>query len=891
MTEESVSLSTRYDPKPIESRWYARWEERKYFHAEPDGGAPYCIVIPPPNVTGALHMGHALNNILQDILIRWRRMTGRNTLWMPGTDHAGIATQNVVERELAKEKLTRHVLGREKFLERVWRWKEQYGSRIIDQLKRLGCSCDWDRTRFTMDEGLSRAVREAFVTLYERGLIYRGKYLINWCPRDQTALSDEEVEHEEHQGFLWYIKYPFRDAPRLHIAVATTRPETMLGDTAVAVNPKDERFREFIGQTLILPVIGREIPVIGDRTVDPDFGTGAVKVTPAHDPADFEMGLRHNLPQVNVMSEDGTMNENAGDYRGMDRYECREALVEELRQKKLLEKIEPYVHSVGHCYRCHTVIEPYLSDQWFVKMRPLAEEALKASAAGKVRFHPARWEKFYRSWLEKVRDWCISRQIWWGHRIPAWHCDDCGHITVERTDPDKCGKCGSENIRRDEDVLDTWFSSALWPFSTLGWPDDTPLLRGFYPTSVLVTARDIIYFWVARMVIMGLQMVGKVPYGDVYINGTILDAQGRRMSKSLGNGIDPIEIIDEYGTDALRFSLIMMTVEGQDVKLSRDRFEMGRNFANKVWNACRFALINLASGKGAEGPLEMEDRWILSRLQNTVKTVTDALEGFRFNEAIRALYDFTWHEFCDWYLEIIKPRLGEGTAGSVRRVLAHVLDSILRLLHPFMPFLTEEVWQRLRERVGEGDLDWEGVEFAESLMITPWPRVEESYRDAAEEETVGLLQDIIRAVRNIRSKLGIEERKPLDVVVSVAEQAEADILRSHTGVLEHMGRIKSIECGVGVPKPPKSATDVLRQIQVFVPLAGVLDVEEERARLQKRIQTVQKGLDAIHTKLANPNFIERAPKQVVQRERDRQTDLEAQMQKLRHSLAELEESA
>ena len=889
MADKTSILSPRYDPKPVESRWYAAWAERRYFHAEPDGdGTPYCIVIPPPNVTGALHMGHALNNTLQDILVRWRRMTGRNTLWMPGTDHAGIATQNVVERELAKEKLTRHDLGREKFLERVWQWKEQYGSRIIDQLKRLGCSCDWDRTRFTMDEGLSRAVREAFVTLYERGLIYRGKYLINWCPRDLTALADDEVEHEEHQGFLWYIKYPFRDEPRLHITVATTRPETMLGDTAVAVNPKDERFRDFIGQTLVLPVVQREIPVIADESVDPEFGTGALKVTPAHDPTDFDMGRRHNLPQINVMNEDGTMNDNAGDYEGMDRYECREALVEELRQKKLIERIEPYTHSVGHCYRCHTVIEPYLSDQWFVKMRPLADEALKASDAGKVRFHPGRWENFYRSWLENVRDWCISRQIWWGHRIPAWHCNDCGHITVDRTDPDQCGKCKSRNIRQDEDVLDTWFSSALWPFSTLGWPDDTPMLRTFYPTAVLVTARDIIYFWVARMVMMGLQMMGEVPYSDVYINGTILDAQGRRMSKSLGNGIDPIEIIDEYGSDAMRFSLVMMTVEGQDVKLSRDRFEMGRNFANKVWNASRFALINLASGKGADGTPALEDRWILSRLQNVVKTVTDALENFRFNEAIRTLYDFTWHEFCDWYLEIVKPRLGQGTSGPARRVLAHVLDTILRMLHPFMPFLTEEVWQRLRERVGEGDLDRPGVQFADSLMIAKWPAVETSCQDAQAEDTVGLLQDIIRAVRNIRSKMGVDERKPLNVVVSVADATQADILKTHMHILEDIGRIKSVECGVGIEKPAKSATDVIGPIQVFVPLEGVINAEEERARLTKRIQTVEKGLKAIQAKLDNKNFIERAPKKVVEQERERRKDLQSQLEKLRSSLDELE---
>jgi valyl-tRNA synthetase len=889
MSEEASSLSTRYDPAPVESKWYRWWEEKGFFGADSEtDGASYCIVIPPPNVTGALHMGHALNNTIQDILIRWRRMTGVSTLWMPGTDHAGIATQNVVEKDLANEGLRRQDLGREKFLERVWKWKEEYGSRILNQLRKIGCSCDWPRLRFTMDEGLSRAVREAFVTLHERGLIYRGKYLINWCPRCRTALSDDEVEHEEHQGHLWFLKYPFKNEPRLYVVVATTRPETMLGDTAVAVNPKDERYKEFIGQTLLLPVVNREIPIIADEAVDPEFGTGAVKVTPAHDPTDFEMGRRHNLPQINVMTEDAFMNENAGpDYEGMDRLECRESLLEELRQKKLVDAEQAYTHSVGHCYRCHTVIEPYLSDQWFVKMRPLADAALKVSAEEKVKFHPARWKRVYESWLENVRDWCISRQIWWGHRIPAWHCEDCGKITVKREDPTACAECGSKAIRQDEDVLDTWFSSSLWPFSTLGWPDETPLLRSYYPTSVLVTDRGIIYFWVARMVMMGLQMRGKEPFSDVYIHGTILDELGRKMSKSLGNGIDPLEIVEKYGADAMRFCLIMLTVEGQDVKLSTDRFEMGRNFANKLWNASRFAMLNLENGKGGEGDLALEDRWILSRLQYTVQTVTSALERFQFNEAIRALYDFTWGEFCDWYLELIKPRLGEPVS-PVRTVLAHVLDCILRMLHPFMPFATEEIWQLLKARIAKGDLEWKGVEFAESLVVAKWPADEAELRDEEIEGVMRLLQDMIRAVRNIRSKLGVQERKPVKAVVSVADQKLADLLRQHERVFCQLAYVEEATFGVQLPQPPKSATDVIGEVQVFVPLAGLLDINAERERLLKRIENVEGRLNGLLAKLENRNFVERAPAEVVARERERQGELEKELAMLRQSLLELD---
>jgi valyl-tRNA synthetase len=910
MAEEASSLATRYDPKPVEAKWYSHWESRGYFHARPKAdGAPFCIVIPPPNVTSALHMGHALNVTIQDILIRWRRMQGRNALWMPGTDHAGIATQNVVEKELAKKSLRRQGLGREKFLERVWQWREEYGSRIIVQLKKVGCSCDWERIRFTMDEGLSRAVREAFVTLYERGLIYRGKRLINWCPRCCTALSDDEVEHREEQGFLWFIRYPLKGEPRLHVTVATTRPETMLGDAAVAVNPRDERFGELIGQSLVLPIVEREIPVIADDAVDPEFGTGAVKVTPAHDPADFEMGLRHNLAQINVMTEDGRMNENAGEYAGMDRFECRESLLEELREKKLLEATQPYAHSIGHCYRCHTVVEPYLSDQWFVRMRPLADAALAASGAEKVRFHPARWKRVYESWLENVRDWCISRQIWWGHRIPAWHCEK-KHITVSRADPTECAECGSKNLRRDEDVLDTWFSSSLWPFSTLGWPADDPMLSRFYPTSVLVTDRSIIYFWVARMVMMGLQMMGEVPFDDVYIHGTILDDQGRKMSKSLGNGVDPLDIVEQYGADAMRFTLVILTVEGQDVKFSADKFEMGRNFANKIWNASRFSLMNLAGGRGAPvevwANLELEDRWILIRLNDLVKAATGALERFQFNEAAREIYEFTWNDFCDWYLEIIKPRLTEtSTPSPVRTVLAHVLDTALRLLHPFMPHLSEEVWQLLRARMAQRDLDWAGARFPETIMLASWPAVEFTNTlvevgdtDDEVKITFQFLQNIICSLRNIRSKLGIPERKPLDVALSVRsipnDIKDADFvpkLRRHERILKQLGYIERIEIGVDLEKPAGSATDVVGRIQVFVRLKGVLDIDEERDRLQKKIEQKENYVAGLLRKLSEPNFLERAPAQVVAREKARCRELEEEVAKLRASLAELEEEA
>ena len=883
-------LAPKYNPKEIEDARYTCWEERRYFHSEPDGSKKsFAIVIPPPNITGALHMGHALNTIIQDVLIRWKRMQGENTLWMPGTDHAGIATQNVVERSLLQRGLKRQEMGREKFLDAVWEWRNKYGSTIINQLKKLGSSCDWERERFTMDEGLSTAVREAFVRLWEKGLIYRGNYIINWCPRCQTALADDEVDHETHEGHLWYFRYPFRDEPHLSMTVATTRPETMLGDVAVAVNPGDERYKEFVGETLLLPIVDREIPVIADEMVDKEFGTGVVKVTPAHDPNDFEMSLGHNLEPVVVMEEDGTMNKNAGEYTGMDRYECREALVEEMRQKGFIAKIEPHSHSVGHCYRCHTVIEPYLSDQWFVKMKPLAEAAIKATGDGLVTFYPERWTKVYLDWLENVRDWCISRQIWWGHQIPAWHCKDCGEINVSKSTPDTCRKCKSKELVQDPDVLDTWFSSALWPLSTLGWPEDTAELRSYYPTSVLVTDRGIIYFWVARMVMMGLEMHGSVPFHKVYIHGTILDELGRKMSKSLGNGIDPLVMTERYGIDAIRMSLLLLTAEGQDIKLSESKFEMGRNFTNKIWNATRFVLMNLEGStppalSTVKGALRFEDRWILSRLNMTVKALTVGLERFRLNDALRTIYDFFWHEFCDWYLEIIKPRLSEqgdsADKATAQAVLAHVLQDTMKLLHPFAPFLTEEIWQTLRDSIDKnGHLE-------EGIIIASWPDAGD--REPEIERDMESLQEIVRSLRNIRRDLNINDKQPIPAIISSHSPENTEMLKRHSGFITQMACLKDLEIGLDIPKPPSSASAVMEQLQVFVPLSGIIDVDVERKRQQKRINELDKYLQNVRHKLSNDSFVEKAPADVVEKERQRETELSEQISTLKEILADLE---
>ncbi len=885
-----TKLSPQYNPKEIEDTWYRRWEEKGFFHSVPDAGKkPYTIVIPPPNVTGVLHMGHALNNIIQDVLIRWRRMQGYSALWMPGTDHAGIATQNVVERELATRHVKREHLGRDRFIEEVWKWKNQYGSTIIKQLKKLGSSCDWQRERFTMDEGLSSAVKETFVRLFEKGLIYKGKYMINWCPRCCTALADDEVEHEEHEGHLWHIKYPFRDAPHLYLIVATTRPETMLGDVAVAVNPGDDRYKEMIGEFLTLPLIGREMPIIADDFVDPSFGTGAVKVTPAHDPNDFEMGKRHNLTPVVVMRENGAMNENAGDFEGLDRFECRNALVEELKLKKYIEMINPHKHSVGHCYRCHTVVEPYISDQWFVKMRPLANAAIEATQKKRVTFFPERWEKVYLSWLENVRDWCISRQIWWGHRIPAWYCQECNEIMVSRSVPQGCTKCSSSKLKQDEDVLDTWFSSALWPFSTMGWPEETPELKYYYPTSTLVTDRGIIYFWVARMVMMGLAMMENIPFSHVYIHGTILDELGRKMSKSLGNGIDPLLMIERYGADAVRFSIIILTTEGQDVKLSESKFEMGRNFTNKLWNAARFIMMNLEDEHKIYVALEpenyqFEDKWILSCLNATIDSCTVSLEQFKFNDAAMRIYDFFWHSFCDWYLEIVKERLYEPVSPTDKKVaqtvLARVFHQILHLLHPFVPFITEELWQNLKDVVSENSIDTQDEIYAESLMLENWPKVDRRYEFQTIEDDMVVVQDVIRAVRNIRSKMNIKDKQKLNGVISVSADGKHD-LNPHANLIKRMANLECLEIGRDLPRPPNSASEVIGEVQAFVPLEGIIDPNAEKGRQLKHLQQLEEHLQIVRKKLENKNFVARAPALVVTMEQNREKELLEQIQKVK----------
>lgn len=889
MTE---TLSKVYQPAEVEERWSAYWLENGLFHVEPNDRRPFTIMIPPPNITGVLHMGHGLNNTFQDVLVRWRRMQGRNALWLPGTDHASIATQNVVEKELAEQGASREEIGREKFLERTWQWKEKYGGTIINQLKRMGCSCDWDRERFTMDEGLSKAVNNAFVRLFDDGLIYRGLYIVNWCPRCGTALSDDEVDHDDVHGHLWHVKYPLADGSG-HIVVATTRPETMLGDTAVAVNPDDARYKDLVGKTIILPVIGREIPVIADDFVDASFGTGAVKVTPAHDPNDFAIGRRHDLPSVTVIGPDGAMTADAGEFEGRDRFDCRKALVDRLQNEGLLEKTADHVHAVGHCYRCKSVIEPYLSEQWFVRMKDLAEPAIRATRNGRVRFHPERWTRVYLSWLENVRDWCISRQLWWGHRIPAYYCDDCGEVFAAVDAPAECPKCAATDIRQDEDILDTWFSSALWPFSTLGWPDKTADLDYYYPTDVLVTDRGIIYFWVARMVMMGLRFCDEVPFSDVYINATVLDEQGRKMSKSLGNGIDPVAIIDEYGADAMRFSLMLLTAEGQDVKLSPTRFEMGRNFANKLWNTARFALMNLGDIEDpsplSAADLEFEDRWILSRLSRTVESLTENLEGYHFHAAAHLLYDFAWHSLCDWYLEAVKPRLyGDRPERkrSAQKALAAVLDCLLRMLHPFVPFITEEIYSHLSRAVPDRGL-FEPALASETLVNAQWPSPDDYPRDPRAEDDMTLVTDVIRAARNIRSKLNLGERTRINAIVTGADRAPLEIVAQYDHFIKDLAAVETLTVGQALGKPEASAAEVVGPLELFVPLEGLIDHEAERKRLEARIQKAEKSLDAVETKLANPAFVQNAPENIVSRERERLQLLQQEVEKLRANLHDI----
>ena len=851
-------LPKTYDPSEVEDKIYANWVDKQYFEAEPDSKKePYTIVIPPPNVTGQLHMGHALDETLQDILIRYKRMKGYAALWIPGTDHAGIATQIKVEAELRKEGLTRYDLGREKFLERVWDWKRQYGNRIINQLKKLGSSCAWSHERFTMDDGCSDAVKEVFVKLYNKGLIYQGHRIINWCPHCITALSDAEVEYTEQDGFFWHIKYPVKDSDRF-VEIATTRPETLFGDTAVAVNPDDGRYADLVGKTLILPLVGREIPVIADEYVDKEFGTGCVKITPAHDPNDFEVGLRHNLEQIKVMNDDATMNKYAGKYQGMDRYECRKAMVEELKDLGLLVKTVPHKHNVGQCYRCGTTVEPIISKQWFVKMKPLAEPAVEVVKNGTVKFVPDRFSKTYLNWMENVHDWCISRQLWWGHRIPAFYCEDCGETTVSKDIVTKCPKCGGA-VKQDSDVLDTWFSSALWPFSTLGWPKETEDFKYFYPTSTLVTGYDIIFFWVARMIFSALEQTGKAPFDHVFIHGIVRDSQGRKMSKSLGNGIDPLEVIAEYGADALRFTLATGNSPGNDMRYYKERVEASRNFANKIWNASRFLLMNLDIDKielPDESELRVEDKWILSVFNRVAKEVGENIDKFELGIAVSKLYDFIWDSYCDWYIELVKPRLyaKDGSEKAAQQVLAYVLENSLKLLHPFMPFITEEIFGYLP--TGE-----------ESIMISSWPEFDGKLCFEADEKRMNIVMNAIKAIRNVRTQMNVVPSKKAKVIIVTEDKSLFE------GTEQFFEKLAS--ASETVIQADKSGIDdnavsaVSEGAELFIPLDELIDRDKELARLSDEKKRLEAEIKRVESKLGNAGFVAKAPEKIVSEEREK----------------------
>ena len=877
--EDAKNIAKNYNPAEFEDKLYNEWVEKGYFHAEVDKNKkPFTIVIPPPNVTGQLHMGHALDETLQDILIRYKRMQGYSALWVPGTDHAGIATQIKVEAELReKEGLTRYDLGREKFLERVWDWKNQYGSRIINQLKKIGSSCDWDRERFTMDEGCSKAVKEVFVNLYNKGLIYQGSRIINWCPHCITALSDAEVEHAEQAGHFWHIKYPIKDSDDF-VIIATTRPETLFGDTAVAVNPEDERYKDLIGKMLVLPLVGREIPVIADEYVDKEFGTGCVKITPAHDPNDFEVGQRHNLEQIKVMNDDATMNSYAGKYEGMDRYECRKAMIKDLEEQGLLVKVEDHSHNVGQCYRCGTTVEPIVSKQWFVKMKPLAQPAIDAVKNKETEFVPEHFEKVYFHWLENIRDWCISRQLWWGHRIPAFYCDDCGEMVVTKEDKAICPKCGKE-MRQDPDTLDTWFSSALWPFSTLGWPDKTEELDYFYPTSVLVTGYDIIPFWVMRMMFSALEHTGEVPFKHVFIHGLVRDSQGRKMSKSLGNGIDPLEIVEKYGADALRFTLATGNAPGNDMRFYIERVEASRNFANKIWNASRFTLMNLdiTENKLPDlADLQLEDKWILSRYNEVVKVVTENLDKFELGVALSNLYDFIWENFCDWYIELVKPRLFDKenpTAKTAQYVLTYVLSNTMKLLHPFMPFITEEIWQHLPH---EG----------ESIMISRWPEYDEKLNFPQDEESMELIMHAITAIRNRRAEMNVPPSKKAKVIIVTAK---TDVFTQGTAFFEKLA--SASEAVVQTDKSGISGNAVnvvVPSAEIYLPLDELVDKSKELERLNAEKKKLEGEIKRVEGKLNNPGFVNKAPAKVVDEERAKGEKYKEMLEKVLESIKSME---
>lgn len=868
-------LEKIYSPKEVEERWGKYWDENRLFHGdETSTKKPFSIVIPPPNVTGSLHMGHAFNNTLQDVLARWKRMLGFEVLWQPGTDHAGIATQNVVERQLHAKGINRQEIGREEFIKRVWKWREESGGTINHQLSKLGSSLDWERDRFTMDEGLSKAVREVFVSLYEDGLIYKGDYIINWCPRCTTALSDLEVEHQETQGHLYNIKYQFKNSKN-SLTIATTRPETLLGDSAVAVNPKDERYQSMIGETLILPLLGRELPLIGDNYVDSSFGSGALKVTPAHDPNDFELGRRHDLELINVMNPDGSMNEAAGPlYQGLDRFTCRQKLVENLKIQNFLESVEEHTHSVGHCYRCHTVVEPYVSTQWFVKTKPLAKSAIEAVKSGRIHIVPKLWENTYFNWMENIRDWCISRQIWWGHQIPAWNCPACKKITVARETPKVCSHCEEGDLIQEVDVLDTWFSSALWPFSTLGWPEQTQTLNKFYPTSVLCTGFDILFFWVARMIMMGIRFMDNIPFHSVYIHALIRDSEGQKMSKTKGNVIDPLTMMDKYGTDALRFTLAAFAAQGRDIKLSEERIEGYRNFCNKLWNASRFVLMNLDGYDGTYKLIPNEERpashrWILSRLNEACREVNHALEEFKFNDAASSIYKFIWNEYCDWFLELSKPHLyGGNDRKETQNILVYVLGNCLRLLHPFMPFITEEIHSKLPGTTG-------------SMMEDTFPEYKENNVDLEAEKTFSTVINVIDCVRNVRGEMNLNPGLNLDLLIRTRHDHEVTTLNNNTQYINSLGRANLIQSGPTVKKPRVSISSVCGEMDIFIPLEGKINFTEEKNRVEKELNKIEKDIIVLVKKLSNKNFIDKAPPEVIEKDRQRKKILSEKQARLK----------
>lgn len=872
----SKELAKAYEPKEVEDRIYDFWLSGGYFHAEVDPEKePYTIVIPPPNITGQLHMGHALDETLQDIIIRFRRMQGYSTLWLPGTDHASIATEAKIVEAMRKEGLTKEDLGREKFLERAWDWKKKFGGRIIEQLKKLGSSCDWDRERFTLDEGCSKAVKEVFVRLYEKGLIYRGERIINWCPHCRTSISDAEVEFDEHDGSFWHLRYPLTDGSG-YVQLATTRPETLLGDTAVAVHPDDERYQALVGKTVTLPLVGREIPIVADTYVEQEFGTGVVKITPAHDPNDFEVGLRHNLPVINVMDDGAVINENGGKYQGMSREEARKAIVKDLEDGGFLVKVEPIKHNVGACYRCSTLVEPRISKQWFVKMKPLAEPAIDAVRKGEVKFVPERFDKIYYNWMENIKDWCISRQLWWGHRIPAWYCQDCGETIVAREQPEICPKCGGVHLRQDEDTLDTWFSSALWPFSTLGWPDETPELKYFYPTDTLVTGYDIIFFWVARMIFSAVEHTGEVPFHTVFIHGLVRDAQGRKMSKSLGNGIDPLEVIDKYGADALRFTLATGNSPGNDMRFTDEKLESSRNFANKMWNAARFIHMNIDGhdvSNRLPDQLTLEDKWIVSTFNRLAKEVTENLEKFELGIAVQKLYDFIWDQFCDWYIELAKTRLqaGDDTTQSARQVLVWVMSNTLKLMHPFMPYITEEIWQTLPH---EG----------ESIMVSQYPAYQDDHDFPQEEEEMRRIMEAIRAIRNRRSEMNVPPSRKARVSIASAAQ---ETFRKGQAFISRLGYASQVEIGESFDLPG-AVTIVTTDARIYIPMDELVDKQAEIARLNKELEAAAKQLAQAENKLNNPGFTSKAPANVIEGVRNQAGKLQEKINLIRSSIEALQ---